>query len=159
MHLCTSELEAAIDRISQKISGFYIGRYDVRYESSEDLGHGRGFQILELNGVAGEPTSAYDASKKITEAFALLFRHWELAFAIGAVIECEVRLIDERLTTVSATANLRLAGKTAKNSRSIIDQEAAAIILEQALAGEKATGNQPGRPLTEFTKPESNPDV
>jgi len=84
MHLCTSELEAAIDRISQKISGFYIGRYDVRYESSEDLGHGRGFQILELNGVAGEPTSAYDASKKITEAFALLFRHWELAFAIGA---------------------------------------------------------------------------
>jgi len=34
--------------------------------------------------VAGEPTSAYDASKRITEAFALLFRHWELAFAIGA---------------------------------------------------------------------------
>ena len=82
-----------------------------------------------------------------------------LAFAIGEVIDCEVRLIDERLTTVSATANLRLAGKTAKNSRSIIDQEAAAIILEQALAGEKATGNQPGRPLTDFTKPESNPDV
>jgi len=45
---------------------------------------GRGFQILELNGVAGEPTSAYDASRPITHAFSLLFRHWELAFAIGA---------------------------------------------------------------------------
>jgi membrane protein DedA with SNARE-associated domain len=84
MHLCTMELESAIDRISQKVPGFYIGRYDVRYGSNVELGQGRGFQILELNGVAGEPTSAYDARKKITEAFALLFRHWELAFAIGA---------------------------------------------------------------------------
>ena len=84
MSLCTEELEGAIDRISQSLHGFFIGRYDVRYESAEALGLGRKFQILELNGVAGEPTSAYDASKKITEAFALLFRHWELAFAIGA---------------------------------------------------------------------------
>jgi hypothetical protein len=84
MHLCSTELEGAIERISQKVPGFYIGRYDVRYESNEELRQGRGFQILELNGVAGEPTSAYDASKKITEAFAILFRHWDIAFAIGA---------------------------------------------------------------------------
>jgi membrane protein DedA with SNARE-associated domain len=84
MHLCSTELEGAIDRISQKVPGFYIGRYDVRYESNEELRQGRGFKILELNGVAGEPTSAYDASKKITEAFAILFRHWDIAFAIGA---------------------------------------------------------------------------
>ena len=82
--LCTEELEGSIDRISKALHGFFIGRYDVRYESAEALGQGRGFQILELNGVAGEPTSAYDASKKITEAFAILFRHWEIAFAIGA---------------------------------------------------------------------------
>lgn len=84
MRLCTTELEAAIDHISQKLPGFYIGRYDVRYESNEELRQGLGFQILELNGVAGEPTSAYDASKKITESFSLLFRHWEIAFAIGS---------------------------------------------------------------------------
>jgi hypothetical protein len=84
MSLCTEELEGAIDRISKALHGFFIGRYDVRYESAQALSQGRGFLILELNGVAGEPTSAYDASKRITEAFALLFRHWELAFAIGA---------------------------------------------------------------------------
>lgn len=84
MHLCTAELERAIDRISQKVPGFFIGRYDVRYSSNEALRQGDEFQILELNGVAGEPTSAYDASKNITEAFAILFRHWEIAFAIGA---------------------------------------------------------------------------
>ena len=84
MHLCTPELLHVIDRISRKVPGFFIGRYDVRFGSSEDLMQGRGFQILELNGVSGEPTSAYDASKTIKHAFALLFRHWELAFAIGA---------------------------------------------------------------------------
>lgn len=73
-----------------------------------------------------------------------------LAHAIAAVLAVEVRLIDERLTTVSASANLRLAGKNAKTSRSVIDQEAAAIILEQALAGERATGNPAGSPLSAF---------
>ena len=80
----TVELERSIDRISQQVKGFFIGRYDVRFETWEELEGGRGFQILELNGVAGEPTSAYDASRPITHAFSLLFRHWELAFAIGA---------------------------------------------------------------------------
>jgi len=72
-----------------------------------------------------------------------------VAHAIAAKMGIEVRLIDERLTTVSASANLRLAGKNSKNSRNVIDQEAAAIILEQALSGERATGNQPGKALAD----------
>jgi putative Holliday junction resolvase len=73
-----------------------------------------------------------------------------LASAISAVFDVDVRLIDERLTTVSASANLRLAGKNAKNSKSIIDQEAAAIILESALAGERAKDAAPGKSLADF---------
>jgi len=71
-----------------------------------------------------------------------------LAHAIAESLKVPVRFVDERLTTVTASANLRLAGRNAKNSRSVIDQEAAAIILEQALAGERATGNPPGADLT-----------
>jgi putative Holliday junction resolvase len=71
----------------------------------------------------------------------------DFAFALSRELGIEVRFIDERLTTVSASANLRLAGKNAKNSRGVIDQEAAAIILEQALAGEKLSGTQPGHAL------------
>ena len=71
----------------------------------------------------------------------------DFAFALSRVLDIDVRFIDERLTTVSASANLRLAGKNAKNSRGVIDQEAAAIILEQALAGEKLSGTQPGNAL------------
>jgi membrane protein DedA with SNARE-associated domain len=84
MHLHSAPLEERIDAISRGLTGFFIGRYDVRYASPEDLCQARGLSIIELNGVAGEPTSAYDASKGIIAAFALLFRHWELAFAVGA---------------------------------------------------------------------------
>jgi putative Holliday junction resolvase len=80
-----------------------------------------------------------------------------LAHAISDAIGVEVRFVDERLTTVSASSNLRLAGKNAKNSRSIIDQEAAAIILEQALAGERVTGSAPGTALETYPLQDHQP--
>ena len=48
-----------------------------------------------------------------------------------------VTMIDERLSTVSAQRQLREAGRSAKNSRSAIDQAAAVGILELALHTEK----------------------
>lgn len=66
----------------------------------------------------------------------------EFAIAFAAKIldlgRCEVRLIDERLTSKSASAQLRSAGKNSRTQKSIIDASAAAIILEFALASEKA---------------------
>ena len=55
--LATTELEARIDDISQKLTGFFIGRYDIRYANDEDLRAGKDFQIIELNGVASEATT------------------------------------------------------------------------------------------------------
>lgn len=55
-----------------------------------------------------------------------------------------VRLVDERFTTVSATANLRDAGVSAKAGRSRVDQAAAVIILQTALDAERASGRAPG---------------
>lgn len=80
----TPELEARIDEISQRIPGFFIGRYDVRFESESELRAGRGFRILELNGAAAEATSIYDERCSLRSAYATLFRQWELVFAIGA---------------------------------------------------------------------------
>lgn len=84
MRLNSLELEARIDEISQKISGFYVGRYDIRFSSEEDLRAGRHFQIIELNGAASEATSIYDARNSLWSAYRTLFRQWELVFAIGA---------------------------------------------------------------------------
>lgn len=54
-----------------------------------------------------------------------------------------VRLVDERLTTVTATAMLRDQRKGAKQ-RAVVDQVAAVVILQQALDSERATGTAPG---------------
>ena len=80
----TPELEAKIDRISQKVNGFFIGRYDIRFASEEDLCAGRNFSIIELNGASAEATNVYDARNSLLSAYRTLFRQWELVFAIGA---------------------------------------------------------------------------
>lgn len=82
--LWSEELERRIDEISQRIEGFFIGRYDIRYNTDEDLRAGRSFQIIELNGAASEATSIYDARNSLLAAYRTLFRQWELVFAIGA---------------------------------------------------------------------------
>lgn len=54
-----------------------------------------------------------------------------------------VRLVDERLTTVTAEAMLRDQRKGAKR-RAVVDQVAAVVILQQALDSERATSQPPG---------------
>jgi len=49
-----------------------------------------------------------------------------------------VTMIDERLSTVSATNAMRQSGINAKNARNKIDMAAAVAILEQGIAIEKA---------------------
>lgn len=63
-----------------------------------------------------------------------------LAGAIGA----PVRLVDERLTTVTASQRLSESGKRAKEQRRFIDAAAAVAILEQALVFEQSQGFPPG---------------
>jgi membrane protein DedA with SNARE-associated domain len=84
MRLGTPELLERIDEISQKVPGFYIGRFDIRYGSEADLREGRNFQIIELNGAASEATNIYDARNSLGSAYRQLFRQWDLVFAIGA---------------------------------------------------------------------------
>lgn len=55
-----------------------------------------------------------------------------------------VRLMDERMTTVTASQGLRASGVKSKKGRSVIDQAAAVIILQQALESERASGKAPG---------------
>lgn len=69
------------------------------------------------------------------------------AAALAAASDIPVRLVDERLSTVSAHALLRGAGRTQRESRSMVDQVAAVILLQQALDVEKQTGNPPGTPV------------
>ncbi|MFE7121455.1 Holliday junction resolvase RuvX, partial [Streptomyces sp. NPDC057654] len=65
----------------------------------------------------------------------------ELAVRVAPV---PVRLVDERMTTVTAAQGLRASGVNAKKGRSVVDQAAAVIILQNALEIERTSGEPPG---------------
>ncbi|WP_185021395.1 Holliday junction resolvase RuvX [Curtobacterium sp. JUb34] len=69
------------------------------------------------------------------------------AFAARIAEHRPVRLVDERLSTVTAQRGLHQAGKNTKKSRSVIDQAAAVIILQHALDHERSAGAPPGTTL------------
>jgi putative Holliday junction resolvase len=56
-----------------------------------------------------------------------------------------VRLVDERLTTVSAERTLREQGRKGSARRQVVDQAAAVVILQHALDTERSTGRPPGQ--------------
>ncbi|MFD2758926.1 Holliday junction resolvase RuvX [Gulosibacter faecalis] len=70
-----------------------------------------------------------------------------VARALAAAIEVPVRLLDERLTTVSAAKQFRASGRQASRSRDKIDQAAAVVLLQDALDRERSSGNPPGTEL------------
>ncbi|MDO9378560.1 MAG: Holliday junction resolvase RuvX [Nocardioidaceae bacterium] len=64
-----------------------------------------------------------------------------------AVAPVPVRLVDERLSTVSAENQLRAQGRKGARRRAVVDQVAAVVILQHALDTERASGRAPGETL------------
>lgn len=61
-----------------------------------------------------------------------------------AVAPVEVRLVDERLSTASASRSLGTAGRRGRQQRTVIDQAAAVEILQRALDAEEREGGPIG---------------
>jgi putative Holliday junction resolvase len=61
-----------------------------------------------------------------------------------AISPVPVRLVDERLSTVSAQQALRGSGVGSRKGRAVIDQVAAVVILQHALDTERASGAPAG---------------
>lgn len=91
---------------------------------------------LSLNGQVTQSTIA--AGEFALTLVSAISGHPEIA-------DTKVRLIDERLSTVSAQRGLHEVGRTQKSSRVVIDQAAAIIILEHALESEKRQGDFAGK--------------
>ncbi|KQX30003.1 hypothetical protein [Variovorax sp. Root434] len=82
--LITSDLVRAIDAIARDMPDFHFGRFDVRYESLRELGAGRGFTIMEINGTGSEAIEAWDPDIGVLQGFRMVFAKQRLLFAIGA---------------------------------------------------------------------------
>ncbi|ROS67119.1 putative Holliday junction resolvase [Curtobacterium sp. PhB172] len=113
----------------------------VRRDDSSDLRRileiADEYDVLEL--VVGLPLSMSGGDTPSTDD--------ARAFAARIAERRPVRLVDERLSTVTAQRGLHQAGKNTKKSRSVIDQAAAVIILQHALDHERSAGAPPGTTL------------
>ena len=92
-------------------------------------GHARVAELVAERGavlvVVGLPTSL---SGVAASASAEMARTW--VAGLEPLVPVPVELVDERLTTVAATAALRAAGRSAKTSRAVVDQAAAVALLQ-----------------------------
>ena len=89
------------------------------------------YEIIEV--VIGRPTSLSGHAGRaveVADAYAA-----QVAAAIAPV---PVSRVDERFTTVSASGALRAAGMNARQQRSVIDQTAAAVMLQAWLDSTRA---------------------
>jgi len=71
------------------------------------------------------------------------------ATAIAAAVDpVPVRVVDERLSTVTAHGHLAAVGVGSRARRDVVDQAAAVIILQSALDAERSSGRAPGEVVT-----------
>ncbi len=109
-------------------------------ERTGDVGRDRrrvAAEIIELEAervVVGLPLSL-DGSEGPAAAWAR-----EEAGALAALVAVPVELYDERLTTVSAHRSLVAAGVKGRDRRRVVDQVAAAVLLQAWLDGGRGTG-------------------
>lgn len=64
-----------------------------------------------------------------------------------AVAPVPVRLVDERMSTVSAHQALYASGRSGRRHRQVVDQAAAVVILQSAIDAERTTGARAGEPV------------
>lgn len=74
----TKELNEAFRTIVDRMPGFTYGRFDVKYNSLSELAALTNFKILEVNGVAAEPTHVYEPGYSLRQAYKDMIHHWSL---------------------------------------------------------------------------------
>ena len=97
--------------------------------------HERGAQMVYV-GLPRHLSGAEGTSAGLARAYSEA-----LALAVAPV---PVRLVDERMSTVSAHRALSESGRPGRRHRAVVDQAAAVMILQDALDFERATGRRPG---------------
>ncbi len=73
-------------------------------------------------------------------------RQYALVLA-RAIAPVPVRMVDERMTTVTAHQALHAAGRPGRRHRAVVDQVAAVVILQVALDTERSGGRRAGEPI------------
>jgi hypothetical protein len=84
-HLITPELTYRFDSIAKSMPEFYYGRFDIRFESTDLLKEGKGFNIIEINGAGAEAIQAWDPDVPLHKLYSEFFKAQSLLFKVGAL--------------------------------------------------------------------------
>lgn len=76
-------LRRALDRLADRMPGFHIGRFDLRYRDPDAFRQGCDFKIIELNLGGAEAGHIYDPAIPLAEAYRVLAGQWDLFFERG----------------------------------------------------------------------------
>lgn len=79
----TPALTDAIDAIAQDMADFHFGRFDIRFDSLQQLGAGQGFCIMEVNGAGSEAIEAWDPDISLLTGLKMIFAKQRVLFHIG----------------------------------------------------------------------------
>ncbi len=102
----------------------------------------REYEVIEV--VVGLPLNLAGAHTASTEDALNLARD------LDSRLSSDVMMVDERLTTVSAHQALRANGKSQRETRSVVDQVAAVMVLQHALDSERISGRPTGTPVAQL---------
>lgn len=122
-----------VETVARVLDATGVDSSDVRRIADEARER---FAAVVYVGLPRHLSGAEGAATADARAFAT-----RLALAVAPV---PVRMVDERMSTVTATSQLRAAGRKAKSHRKVIDQAAAVIILQSALDLERTAGTRAG---------------
>ena len=74
-HHISETLQKTFDQLAGQIKGFYYGRFDIKYNTIDELANGQNFCIIELNGALSEPTHIYDPKHSLLFGWREIARH------------------------------------------------------------------------------------
>lgn len=80
------DLTNLFNELANGMNGFYFGRFDVRFNSWEELEQGEKFSIVEVNGSGSEPTHIYDSTHSLFFAWTEITKHWKAMSQISGLI-------------------------------------------------------------------------
>ena len=82
--LIDNELIETFNTLSSQIPGLFYGRFDIKYQSFDELRMGKNFKFLEVNGIIAEPTHIYDAqTSTYFNALRIFRRQWDTIYKIA----------------------------------------------------------------------------
>ena len=98
------QLTLLMKELANDLDGFNFGRFDIRFNSWEELEKGENFAIIEVNGSGSEPTHIYDSNHSIFFAWSEIIRHWK---AMHTISKAENEKKNRRISIFKGASLLR----------------------------------------------------